>query len=32
MTNCRLPKPDWQVLSRSINLDDGNASTPNAVL
>ncbi len=30
MTNCRLPKPDWQVLSRSINLADGKASTSNA--
>jgi LPS-assembly protein len=30
MTNCRLPKPDWQVLSRSINLANGNASTANA--
>jgi LPS-assembly protein len=30
MTNCRLPKPDWQVISRSINLADGKASTANA--
>ncbi len=30
MTNCRLPRPDWQVISRSINLVDGKASTTNA--
>jgi LPS-assembly protein len=30
MTNCRLPKPDWQVISRSINLANGRASTSNA--
>jgi LPS-assembly protein len=30
MTNCRLPKPDWQVISRSINLVNGKASTANA--
>jgi LPS-assembly protein len=30
MTNCRLPKPDWQVLSRSIRLADGHAATSNA--
>jgi LPS-assembly protein len=30
MTNCRLPKPDWQVISRSINLANGKASTANA--
>jgi LPS-assembly protein len=30
MTNCRLPKPDWQVLSRSINLVNSKASTANA--
>jgi LPS-assembly protein len=27
MTNCRLPKPDWQIISRSINLENGVAST-----
>jgi len=32
MTNCNLPKPDWQILSRAINLEDGMASTRNAVL
>jgi LPS-assembly protein len=31
MTNCRLPKPDWQVISRSIKLQDGQASTANAL-
>ncbi len=30
MTNCRLPRPDWQIISRSINLADGKASTRNA--
>ncbi len=30
MTNCRLPRPDWQLISRSINLANGNASTSNA--
>jgi LPS-assembly protein len=27
MTNCRLPKPDWQIVSRSIKLENGVAST-----
>jgi len=31
MTNCRLPKPDWQLLSRSIELTDGQASTHNSI-
>ena len=31
MTNCRLPKPDWQLLSRSIALNNGEASTHNTV-
>jgi LPS-assembly protein len=31
ITNCRLPRPDWQVISRSIKLEDGNASTSNAL-
>jgi LPS-assembly protein len=31
MTNCRLPKPDWQIISRAINLQDGKASTSNAL-
>jgi LPS-assembly protein len=30
MTNCRLPRPDWRVISRSINLANGKASTSNA--
>ena len=30
MTNCRLPRPDWRVISRAINLANGNASTSNA--
>ena len=30
MTNCRLPKPDWKVISRSIKLEDGTASTTNS--
>jgi LPS-assembly protein len=30
ITNCRLPRPDWQVISRSIKLEDGKASTNNA--
>jgi LPS-assembly protein len=29
MTNCRLPKPDWQLISRSISLADGVASSRN---
>ena len=31
MTNCRLPKPDWQLLSRSIELTNGEASTHNSI-
>jgi len=31
MTNCRLPRPDWQVISRSIQLANGKASTSNAL-
>ena len=31
MTNCRLPKPDWQLLSRSIELTNGQASTHNSI-
>jgi LPS-assembly protein len=30
MTNCHLPRPDWEILSRAINLDDNTASTKNA--
>ncbi|MGD0521076.1 MAG: LPS assembly protein LptD [Terracidiphilus sp.] len=31
MTNCRLPHPDWRVISRAINLANGKASTSNAL-
>jgi LPS-assembly protein len=31
MTNCHLPKPDWQLLSRSIELSNGEASTHNSI-
>jgi LPS-assembly protein len=31
MTNCRLPRPDWQLYARSIKLEDGKASTANAL-
>jgi LPS-assembly protein len=31
MTNCRLPKPDWQLLSRSIEMTNGEASTHNSI-
>jgi LPS-assembly protein len=31
MTNCRLPKPDWRLLSRSIELKNGEASTRNSI-
>jgi LPS-assembly protein len=31
MTNCRLPKPDWKLISRSIDLANGEASTTNSV-
>jgi LPS-assembly protein len=30
MTNCRLPNPDWAVISRSIDLANGKASTTNS--
>jgi LPS-assembly protein len=30
ITNCHLPRPDWQVISRSIDLAEGKASTSNA--
>jgi LPS-assembly protein len=30
MTNCRLPRPDWRVIARSIELANGKASTSNA--
>ncbi len=31
MTNCRLPHPDWRLLSRQIELRNGIASTHNSV-
>lgn len=31
MTNCHLPHPDWQLLSKQIALDDGIASSRNTV-
>ena len=31
MTNCRLPRPDWQLLARRINVADGHASTTNTI-
>jgi LPS-assembly protein len=31
MTNCNLPKPDWQLISRAINVEDGRASSKNIV-
>ena len=29
MTSCRLPKPDWRLMSKQINLADGKASARN---
>jgi LPS-assembly protein len=31
MTNCRLPRPDWQLFSRAIKLEDGSASSANMI-
>ena len=31
MTNCRLPRPDWQLLARRINVADGRASSTNTI-
>ena len=31
MTNCQLPKPDWVLISRSIALENGVASTHNSI-
>ncbi len=31
MTNCHLPRPDWRFLSRSITLENGEATTRNSV-
>ncbi|WP_158752401.1 LPS-assembly protein LptD [Acidobacterium sp. S8] len=30
MTSCRLPKPDWQLLAKQINLANGKASARNS--
>jgi LPS-assembly protein len=32
MTNCRLPRPDWQLIARAIQVANGHASTSNTVL
>ncbi len=29
MTNCRLPRPDWQLISQTIKLEGNEASTAN---
>jgi len=31
MTNCRLPKPDWQLLAKHIDVADGHASSINTI-
>jgi LPS-assembly protein len=31
ITNCHLPKPDWKLISRSIELNKGEASATNTV-
>ena len=31
MTSCRLPKPDWRLLSKQINLANGKASAHNTI-
>ena len=31
MTNCRLPRPDWQLFSRTIKFENGRASSANMV-
>jgi len=30
MTNCRLPRPDWRIISRAIKMENGEASTANS--
>ena len=32
MTNCRLPRPDWQLIARAIQVANGKASTTNTFL
>ena len=29
ITNCRLPKPDWELISRTIDVSNGRASSSN---
>ncbi len=31
MTNCRLPHPDWEIIARTIALNNDRASTSNAI-
>ena len=31
MTNCSFPRPDWRIISRAINLENGKASTANSL-
>ncbi len=31
MTNCRLPKPDWQLIAHSINVANNKATTKNVI-
>ncbi len=31
MTNCRLPRPDWQLISKAIRMENGEASTRNSI-
>jgi len=31
VTNCLLPRPDWQLISRAIKLEDGKATMGNAL-
>jgi len=31
MTNCRLPHPDWQLITRAMTLENNKASTTNAI-
>jgi LPS-assembly protein len=31
ITNCRLPRPDWQIFAHTISLNDKKASTSNAL-
>ena len=31
MTNCRLPKPDWQLIAHAINVANNQATTKNTL-